>query len=78
VTTKTNYPLPRIDTCHDSLGRNRLFSSLNMSSGYWQVPVKDEDIHETCFVTIGKESLDSEYFRSGSVMHFHVSSIWST
>jgi len=51
VTTKANYPLPRIDTCHDSLGGNFYFSSLDMCSGYWQVPVKEEDIDKTCFVT---------------------------
>jgi len=30
VTTKANYPLPRIDACHDSLGGNTNFSSLDM------------------------------------------------
>jgi len=35
VTTKANYPLPRIDACHDSLGGNTFFSSLDMRSGYW-------------------------------------------
>jgi len=51
VTTKANYPLPRIDACHDSLGGNTYFSSLDMRSGYWQVPVREEDIDKTCFVT---------------------------
>ena len=51
VMTKANYPLPRIDTCHDSLGGNFDFSSLDMHSGYWQVLVKEEDIGKTCFVT---------------------------
>jgi len=51
VTTKANYPLPRIDACHDSLGGNTYFSSLDMRSGYWQVPLRGEDIDKTCFVT---------------------------
>jgi len=51
VTTKANYPLPRVDACHDSLGGNTYFSSLDMRSGYWQVPVREEDIDKTCFVT---------------------------
>ena len=52
MTTMANYPLPRIDACHDSLGGgNFYFSSLDMCSGYWQVPVKEEDIDKTCFVT---------------------------
>jgi len=51
ITQKRNYPLPRIDTCLESLGNNCLFTSLDMRSGYWQVPVKPEDRAKTCFVT---------------------------
>jgi len=51
VTQKANYPLPRIDACHDSLGGNTLFSCLDMRSSYWQVRVSDEDVDKTCFVT---------------------------
>jgi len=51
ATQKANYPLPRIDACHDSLGGNTLFSWLDMRSSYWQVKVKDEDVDKTCFVT---------------------------
>jgi len=62
VTTKANYLLPRIDACHDSLGGNTYFSSLDMRSGYWQVPVREEDIDKTCFVTIKK----GDFWLSGS------------
>jgi len=51
VTQKRNYPLPRNDTCLESLGNNSLYSSLDMRSGYWQVPVREEDQEKTCFVT---------------------------
>ena len=51
ITQKRNYPLPRIDTCLESLGNNCLFTSLDMRSGYWQVPVNPEDRAKTCFVT---------------------------
>ena len=51
VTQKANYPLPRIDACHDSLGGNTLFSCLDMRSSYWQVKVKDSDVDKTSFVT---------------------------
>jgi len=51
ITQKQNYLLPRIDTCLESLGNNCLFTSLDMRSGYWQVPVKPEDREKTCFVT---------------------------
>ena len=42
VSQKANYPLPRNDACHDSLGGNTLFSCLK---------VKDEYVDKTCFVT---------------------------
>jgi len=51
VTMKANYLLPRIDACHDSLRGNTYFSSLDMRSGYWQVPVREQDVDKTCFVT---------------------------
>jgi len=51
ITTKANYPLACIYAFHDSLGGNIYFSSLNMRSRYWQVPVKEEDIDKPCFVT---------------------------
>ena len=52
VTQKANYPLPRIDTCLESLGENRLFSSLDMRSSYWQVKVREEDVEKTCFIKL--------------------------
>jgi len=51
VTQKRNCPLPRIDTCLESLGNNCLYYSLDMRAGYWQVPMKKEDVEKTCFVT---------------------------
>ena len=51
LTVKANYPLPRIDTCLESLGGNAYFSTLDMRSSYWQVPMAEKDIEKTCFVT---------------------------
>ena len=51
MTTKANYPLPRIDACPDSLGGYSFFLSLGTRSRYWQVPAKDEDIDKTSFVS---------------------------
>jgi len=51
VTQKANYPLPRIDASLESLGGNRLFSSLDMRSSHYQVRVKEEDVEKTSFVT---------------------------
>jgi hypothetical protein len=51
VTKKDSYPLPRIDDIFDSLTGARWFSSLDLASGYWQVPVAEEDREKTAFVT---------------------------
>jgi len=41
TTQQVYYSLPQIDTCHDLLDRNMQFSSLDMHSSYWQVPIKE-------------------------------------
>ena len=43
VTTKDSYPLPRIDDSLDALAGSQWFSTLDLSSGYWQVEVQEED-----------------------------------
>ena len=50
VTQKANYPLPRIDASLESLGGNRLFSSLDMrSSGNYKVSVRQTKFHYMFF-----------------------------
>ncbi|KAG2190968.1 hypothetical protein INT47_007113 [Mucor saturninus] len=51
VTIKDAFPLPHIDDLLDSLGGSSLFSTLDAASGYWQVPVAEESIERTGFVT---------------------------
>jgi len=50
-TRKNTYPLPRIDEGVLKIGKGRIFSKLDMVSGYWQVRVKEEDIPKTAFNT---------------------------
>ena len=50
-TTKNVYPLPRIDTCLDSLGGSEWFSTFDLRSGYHQVSLDPEDAHKTTFIT---------------------------
>ena len=51
ITVKDAYPLPRIDDTLDALGDVKYFSTLDMSSGYWQVEVGEEDKAKTAFTT---------------------------
>ena len=51
VTVKDAYPLPKIQDCLDALGGSTIFSTLDMTSGYNQVPVRAKDIPKTAFVT---------------------------
>lgn len=50
VTKKDAYPLPLIQDIFDQLEGAQLFSTLDLKSGYWQIPVATEDRHKTAFV----------------------------
>jgi len=51
VTIKNRYPLPRIDDLMDQLVGARVFSKIDLRSGYHQMKVKDEDMQKTAFRT---------------------------
>ncbi|CAG8497797.1 15855_t:CDS:2, partial [Dentiscutata heterogama] len=51
VTKKDTYPLPRIDDMLNNLGNAQWFTSLDLTSGYWQVEVKKKDKEKTAFIT---------------------------
>ena len=51
LTIKDSYPLPRIDESLDALQGSIWFSTLDLSSGYWQVPIHPEDKEKTAFST---------------------------
>ena len=48
-TKKDAYPLPRIDETLDALGNANWFTTLDLQSGFWQIPVKKSDIEKTAF-----------------------------
>jgi hypothetical protein len=52
ITKRDVYPLPRIQDALDALGNSRFFTTLDLSSGYWQLKVAPEDQEKTSFVTI--------------------------
>jgi hypothetical protein len=51
VTIKNKYHLPRIDDLFDQLKDAKIFSKIDLKTGYHQVSIKYEDINETAFRT---------------------------
>ncbi|GKB99337.1 putative reverse transcriptase domain-containing protein [Tanacetum coccineum] len=51
VTVKNVYPLPRIDDLFDQIQGARWFSKIDLSSGYYQLKVREEDIPKMAFRT---------------------------
>ena len=49
VTRKDSYPLPRIDNALNEIAGSRLFNSLDLQSGYWQVHLTPEARAKTAF-----------------------------
>ncbi|GKC14300.1 putative reverse transcriptase domain-containing protein [Tanacetum coccineum] len=51
LTIKNQYPLPRIDDLFDPLQGSRVYSKIDLRSGYHQLRVREEDIPKTSFRT---------------------------
>jgi Reverse transcriptase (RNA-dependent DNA polymerase) len=51
LTVRDLYPLPRMDEYLDSLGDAVIFSTMDCNSGYWQIPISEEDRDKMAFVT---------------------------
>ena len=45
------YPMPRIDDLIDRLGDAKYINTLDLSRGYWQVPMSEDDKSKTAFTT---------------------------
>ena len=50
-TVRDSYPLPCIDDLLDLLGKARVFSKIDLRSGYHQVAITPCDVEKTAFLT---------------------------
>lgn len=50
-TVKDHFPLPLIDDQLDQLSGSKYYTTLDLMSGYYQVPIREECRHVTAFVT---------------------------
>jgi hypothetical protein len=51
ITTRNKYPLPRIHDLFDQVKGAGVSSKIDLRSGYYQIKIKEEDIHKTAFVS---------------------------
>ncbi|CAF4247737.1 unnamed protein product, partial [Rotaria sp. Silwood2] len=52
ITIKDNHPLPNMEQTIQILdGGYQFFSKLDMKSGFWQIPITEEDKYKTAFIT---------------------------
>ena len=49
ITKQLSWPLPVIDDMLTSLGEAKYFTTLDLKSGYWQIPLDDQDKEKTVF-----------------------------
>lgn len=51
VTRQDSYPLPTIDAVLQSLGGKKVFSTLDLASGYWQIKLSDKAKSKSAFTS---------------------------
>ena len=49
-TKKDRFPLPHVQDVFDNAGKGKIFSTLDLKSGYWQLPVAAGDQEKTAFI----------------------------
>jgi transposase InsO family protein len=51
ITTKDSYPQPTVEELLQRLGGHSWFTKLDLKSGYYQIPIQQEDKEKTAFIT---------------------------
>jgi len=51
LTTPDPYPMPRVEELLDRVGKAKFLTKLDMTKGYWQVPLDSESVAVSAFVT---------------------------
>ena len=51
LATPDSYPIPGMEDLMSKMHGAKFFSTMDAASGYWQIGIKKEDRHKTCFVT---------------------------
>jgi Reverse transcriptase (RNA-dependent DNA polymerase). len=46
-----SFPLPRVDDYLDRLQKGKIFTVVDLASGFWQIPVREEDKEKLAFTT---------------------------
>ena len=49
VTIKNKHPLPHIDILFDQLAKAKVFSKIDLRSGYHQIKIRPKDVPKTAF-----------------------------
>ena len=54
ATVKENWPIPRTEDALDALSNAKFISSIDATSGYWQIPLSEDSKNKTAFSTLAR------------------------